>query len=115
MHEFRVAEIIMEGALQVAAAHGGLPVERIVVRIGALQQIVPEALAFAFDAAKSGTLAEKAVLEWQPISALVACRQCGNEYAPPDVFWVCPACGAAGGNAIRGEELIIQSVTLRDA
>jgi len=114
MHEFSLAERILESALCAAEAHGGLPVECIVVEIGALQQVVPEALAFAFDAAKSGTPAEDAVLEWRETAALIACEACGNEFTPEDMFWICPSCGAAGGRVLRGEELIIQSVTLRE-
>lgn len=114
MHEFSLAERILECALDIAGAHGGAPVERIEVEIGALRAVVPESLKFAFDAAVQGTPAEGAILVWREIPALVECRACAEAYAPPDIIWSCPNCGTPGGRAIRGDELNITRVVLSE-
>ena len=114
MHEFSLVSSILETALSVAAEHGDLPIETVVVEIGALRQVVPEALAFAFEAAVKDTLAADAELDWREIPARIACAQCAEEYAPADVFWICPACGAPGGRVVTGEELLLKSVTLTE-
>lgn len=114
MHEFSLAEQILACALDLSREHGGAPVERINVEIGALRAVVPESLKFAFEAAVEGTPAEGAVLAWEEIPATVACPQCALEYTPDDIIWSCPTCGTPGGRAIRGDELNITSVILSD-
>jgi len=114
MHELSVVQAVLEKALEVSQANGSLPLEKIHVRIGKLRQIVPEALAYAFDVVKTDTLAENASLEWEEVSPLVRCRQCGENFEPEDVFWVCSTCGAPGGEILQGEELILQSVSLKE-
>ena len=115
MHEFSLVESILTSAFEVARQHGSLPITRVKVEIGALQQVVPDALEFAFDAAVKGTPAEGAVFEWAQIPACIQCVECDTAYEPADVFWVCPGCGAQGGRAIRGDEIVLASVELEDS
>ncbi len=114
MHEFSIAEALLQATLQVAETHGGRPVERVRVNIGRLRQVVPEALTFAFNALTKETLAEGATLTWEEVPTRVRCR-CGTTFQPEeDWFWACPECGAAGGEVLEGEELILESVTLKE-
>jgi hydrogenase nickel incorporation protein HypA/HybF len=113
MHELTLVQSLLVSTLNVAEAHGGLPVDKVRVRIGGLRQVVPDALQWAFDLAKKGTLAENAILEWEEVKAVVRCRQCSTSYEPDGVFWVCPRCGTAGGEAMQGQELVLDSVFLK--
>lgn len=115
MHEAGIVAAILERALALAEENGGLPIESIRIEAGALQQVVPEALDFAFNAAIAGTLAEGARLEWSVTPARVRCPACACEYEPDDVFWACPACQTPGGEAVAGDEIILSSVELRTA
>lgn len=112
MHEFSIAAQILECVLQVARDHGGLPVKSVSLDIGGLQRIAPEALRFAFEASTQGTLAEGAALDWREIAVLVQCDACGREYGPEGPFWICPGCGATGGQVRHGDELLVRSVEL---
>lgn len=114
MHEFSLAERILECATELSASYGGAPVERIEVEIGALRAVVPESLQFAFEAAVVGTAAEGAVLDWREVPAVVECRGCKENYTPDDLIWCCPACGAVGGKALHGDELVVTKVVLGD-
>ncbi len=114
MHEAAMAESILSTALRIAAEHGSLPVSGVHVRIGELQMVVPEALEGAFEAGKRGSGAEEAELTWETAPALVRCPECGYEYAPELVFWVCPECDSVGGEILSGNELVIMSVELAD-
>jgi len=114
MHEFSLAEQILVYALEISAGHGGAPVERVCVEIGALQAVVPESLQFAFEAAVQGTGADGAVLEWREVPAQVECPGCAQVYEAADIVWCCPACGAVGGRAICGGDLVITRVVLSD-
>jgi len=41
MHELSIVQSILDTTLQVAEEHGGLPVEKVRVRVGRLRQLVP--------------------------------------------------------------------------
>jgi len=114
MHEFSLVQQIIECALQTADDHGSLPIARVCVEIGALQQVVPEALVFAFEAAVKDTPAQGAVLDWKEIPARVVCSTCNACFEPEDLFWTCPQCNSIGGRVIQGDELILKSVELLD-
>ncbi len=114
MHEFSLVESILTSVFDVARQHGNPPVTRVKLEVGALQQVVPEALEFAFNAAVKGTSAEGAVLDWTEIPARIQCPACHATYEPADVFWVCPNCEAQGGKAIAGDDIVLASVELED-
>lgn len=114
MHEFSLASSVLEQVVKTAGEHGHRPVERVTLEIGALQHVAVEALVFAFDTLKAGTIADKAVLEWRIVPACVQCSKCAKEYEPADAFWVCPGCGAAGGRALRGQEFLLESLEIAD-
>lgn len=113
MHEMSVARALLEQALTVAEAHRGLPIERVDVAIGALRQVDPELLAFAFNAATNGTAAEGAELKVEHVPLLIECRVCEEHYPALDPVWSCPACEAYGGRVIQGDELTLRSIELR--
>jgi len=114
MHEFSIAEALLQAVLEVAETQGGLPVERVCVHIGRLRQVRPEALIFAFDALTTGTLAQGATLVWEDIPPRVRCHACHTIFQPEeDWFWTCPRCGVAGGEVLEGDELVLESVILQ--
>ena len=79
-----------------------------------LRQVLPEALTFAFDALATGTLAQGATLIWEEIPPRVRCHACQAIFQPEeDWFWTCPRCGVAGGEVLEGDELVLQSVTVK--
>jgi hydrogenase nickel incorporation protein HypA/HybF len=116
MHELSLVEALLQTVFAVTEAHGGAMVERLHLRIGRLRQVVPEALSFAFQALTPGTLAEGAIFTWDEVPACIRCKRCDTVFAPPEAwFWTCPACDAPGGEVLAGEELVLESVTLREA
>jgi hydrogenase nickel incorporation protein HypA/HybF len=60
MHELAIASAIVEMVVEVA---GGKRVSRVVVEIGKLAAVLPDALRFSFDVASEGTSAAGAALE----------------------------------------------------
>lgn len=115
MHEYGLTESILRKSLEIAHAHGQLPIEKIVLKIGPLQQIVQESMHFAFEVMREDTLAAQAVLEIESVPVTIHCPECHGDYEPVDpVFWTCPTCDAPGGQVISGNELLIQSVILND-
>ena len=58
MHEISIMQSTLELAEEQAREAGGNGIARIRLRIGLMSGVVPEALEFAFDVLKKGTMAE---------------------------------------------------------
>jgi hydrogenase nickel incorporation protein HypA/HybF len=97
----------LEIALEHAARHGAGRILRLVLRVGDLSGVVPEALEFAFDVVTTGTMAEGARLEIMRVPLICACTACGSQFQPPDVFFDfdCPQCHGMSARVCQGREL----------
>lgn len=116
MHEYSLVASVMDRVLEIAKEQGNLPVEEVNLDIGVLQEIVPELLVWAFDAAKEDTLAANAALRWKMVPARLCCDACGATYAPEDdVFWQCPKCRWNGAEVLEGDELHIRTIKLTES
>lgn len=82
------------------------------VRYGALANLVPDALEFAFEALTVGTDFEGARIELIQVPVRLACGGCGKEFEPKGrelLFAPCPACGEEIGHSVlSGRELYIE-------
>jgi hydrogenase nickel incorporation protein HypA/HybF len=111
MHELSIAESVVRIAERHAA---GRRVGRVEVRVGALRQVVPSALEFAFGLVAEGTTVEGAELVIQDVPAAVACRDCAGQSEVSGFPWRCPRCGGLDVDVIGGEELQVESLELED-
>ncbi|MBI2431616.1 MAG: hydrogenase maturation nickel metallochaperone HypA [Candidatus Hydrogenedentes bacterium] len=112
MHELSLVKSILEEAVRLAEAEGAERISGIVLQVGALRQVVPELMKFAFEAASQGTPAEGASFEWKVVPALVLCDNCETLYSPSSWVWDCPACGMLKGSLQAGDELVLETVEL---
>jgi hydrogenase nickel incorporation protein HypA/HybF len=103
MHELGIAMRVVELALE---SSGGARVERIVLEVGKLATVLPDALRFCFDAAAEGTAAEGARLEIVEVPGLAKCRSCGGSVELLQAFGRCE-CGSSDLEWVSGEELRI--------
>jgi hydrogenase nickel incorporation protein HypA/HybF len=104
MHELALAQEIIE---QVADRAHGARVLRVVLEIGALAAVLPDALRFCFDLAAEETALEGAQLELVETPGRARCRLCGEEVRLDRPFGRC-ACGSTELEWLSGEELIIK-------
>ena len=110
MHELSIAESIV----RIAEAHAdGRRVTAVEVRVGALRQVVPQALEFAFALVAEGTEAEGARLVMEAVPAAGVCRACGTETEFEAFPFACP-CGSLDVELVRGEELLVDALTLQE-
>lgn len=115
MHELSVANAIVESIGGHDALAGGARVVAVTVRVGALSGVVPAALAFAWGPATDGTFAAGSRLDIEEVPLAVWCPACEAEREL--LAWarlVCPACGAAAPEVVRGRELEILSMELAE-
>jgi hydrogenase nickel incorporation protein HypA/HybF len=111
MHELSLAEMLLPAVLEIAAAHHARVTE-ILVRAGALQQIVPDSLAAGVAVLAVGTAAEGATLVVETVPVTARCRRCGHEFEVEDQLYVCPACEGADVETTGGAELILARLEL---
>lgn len=83
---------------------------RIRLRIGELAGVVPEALTFAFDLLREGTLARDAVLEIETVPLSCYCEACQKKFKPVLPSRRCTLCGHANGAVRGGRELELQAI-----
>ena len=108
MHELAIAEEIVA---IVADRTSGAPVRRIVIEVGRLCAVVPDAMRFCFDLATEGTVAEGARLEIVEVPGRGRCRACGSDVVLERPFGRC-GCGGTDLEWLAGEELRIRDIEL---
>src|SRR5437016_13145603 len=106
MHELGIAQEVVEIAC--AQAHGA-QVKRIVLQIGKLSAVLPEAVRFCFDLCTEGTIAAGAELEIVEPAGVARCRMCGAEVLLDRPFGQCCS-GSTDLEWLPGGEVNIQTV-----
>ncbi|MBC7356080.1 MAG: hydrogenase maturation nickel metallochaperone HypA [Desulfomicrobiaceae bacterium] len=114
MHELSLVEGILAIVREEMAKHGLTRLVRVRVKHGELSAVVPEALETAFEVLTVGTDLAGACLETEMVPLRVHCRQCGEEFSPPEeerFLMPCPACGTElGHHVLSGRELYIDHI-----
>ncbi len=112
MHELSIAEVLVIQLQRLADREGARRVTRVVLRIGALSGVEPEALRFAFPVAAEGSCAEGADLILEEAPLKVRCDDCGAETPAEPLAIRCAACGGDRVRITDGSEMILQSAEL---
>ena len=117
MHEFSICEGVVDAALEEMRKLDPPPARLRRARIvaGALRQIVPDAMTFAFEVLTKGTPAEGATLEIVNSPITARCRECGWQGEIQDMRFQCSACGAVALALTGGDELYLESLEIENA
>ena len=113
MHEMSLAEGIIELVEETARREQAQRVKLVVLEIGKLSSVEPEALRFCFDVVTKNGLADGAVLEIVDVPGSGWCLPCGTTVAISELYGACPQCGshqvqATGGTEMRVKEIEIE-------
>lgn len=110
MHEISIAESIVHIADAKAREQNARSIQLIKLRLGTFTTIVAEALQFAFEIARQGTLAQFARLEIESVPMIVRCVVCEELTQPVrGVCLICERCGFPL-EIVSGEELRIEYI-----
>ena len=110
MHEFSIATQLLDQVLLNARRHQARAVTRVTLDVGVMQQVVPEAMHAAFEAAAADTLADGAELVLNEVPACARCNSCGHEFTPAIDNYVCEACGQADVTITGGNQITLTSM-----
>lgn len=109
MHELALTQEIVG---IVCARAGDAKVTRVVLEIGKLSAVMPDAVRFCFDLCARDTAAEGAALEILRPAGQGRCRQCGGSVELNEVIARCP-CGSSDLEWLSGEELRVKEMEVR--
>jgi hydrogenase nickel incorporation protein HypA/HybF len=110
MHELGITQNIVAIVTEHAQ---GKKVQRVLLEIGKLSAIMPDAIQFCFDICSQGTILEGAILEILETPGLAKCRECGKEIILEKPFGSC-SCGSWQLDLITGEELKIKEIEIEE-
>lgn len=106
MHELAITQ---EVVAMVADRLGSARVSRVVLEIGKLSAVLPDAVRFCFDACIAGTPLEGATLDIVETPGVGRCRECAGRVVLERPYGRCE-CGSSDLEWISGDELRIKQV-----
>jgi len=112
MHEVSIAQGLLDLAIDNCKKQGYKEIESIKVKIGKASGVMPDSLMFAFEALKTGTMADKAILIIDEIPISGYCNSCCSDFTVNDASYVteCPKCGQMSLRIDTGRELNIDEM-----
>jgi len=114
MHELSIAGSLFDILMDIAGKNNLKKIERVVLSVGAMRQVVPVAMETAFAAVTAGSIAEGAALEIEAVPVEMRCASCDVVFAVEHNIFVCPFCGAVKLELVCGDELIIKNIEGED-
>lgn len=108
MHEASIVLSLLETLTNRCKEEGYSSIESVRIKIGMASGIMPEAIVFAFEAAKQDTLARDAELFIDMVPVGGFCSDCRNDFEVNEAYVVsCPVCGSHSFKIQKGYELDI--------
>ena len=106
MHEMGITQNVVSIVSEKA---GDSKVSKVVLEIGKLSAVMPEAIRFCFDVCTKNTVLDGAELEIREIDGLALCQACGQEIKLKILAgrW---ECGSRDLRCVAGEELNIKEM-----
>ena len=99
---------------EIRHAHGGRRVVEVQVSIGEFSGVEPDLLVSAFEQLALSTHAQNASLAIQQVPLEARCGECGREWRVERFRFECVACGSRLVEVVRGEDLMLESVSLAE-
>ncbi len=105
MHEMSLMASMLEIIEAQARLEGFGRVARVILEIGRLSAVEPEAMRFAFDVTTRDSVAEGAELVIEATPGLARCLACGAEGPVQACYDPCAACGGFPQQILAGRDL----------
>lgn len=110
MHELGIMTSVMEVVDSTAKANNATKVLEVSLAVGEMTEAIEDALRFAFDVLKEGTLSEEAELKIRMIKPESLCPECGEIFEHDRFHRGCPKCGNMLTQLLKGKEMQIDSI-----
>ena len=114
MHERSIVRALLRQVHEVRTERGAQNVCLVRVSVGEFSGVEPELFRNAFDELVDGSLISGAQLELSVVPMEACCNACSHEFVVQNFRFQCPQCEDVSLNIIRGEGLVLESVTLEE-
>ena len=114
MHEYAIAQALVEQVTDIARENGARAVTRVVIKVGKIRAVIPEILQWGFEVAAADSVAAGAELAIEEVAIVVQCQTCGAQSELDAPLYLCPICGSTNVVQVAGDELILQSLEIAD-
>ena len=107
-----LAESVLQTVETTAQREGARRVSVVVLEIGQLASVEPEALQFCFAAVTRGTMAQEARLEIIELPGRGWCAVCAASVAMDALYGICPLCGVGSLQPSAGTEMRVKEIEI---
>ncbi len=114
MHEYSIAQSIMQIVLAEAEKANARKVLKVSLGIGELAGVFPDSLSFCFDLLAKGTVAENAKLTIEKVPIRGHCPHCNKTFLIKNNLYICQNCRNPKIEVITGRELQINHLEIDD-
>lgn len=115
MHEQSLVRALFRQVSELQQARNACGVHVVRVSVGQFSGVEPELLQSAFDELIGDSHLAGAKLELVIVPLEARCRACSHEFAVPNFQFRCPRCRDRRVDILRGEGLVLESVTLEES
>lgn len=112
MHEMSLAEGVLQLVEDTARREAAVRVKTVVLEIGRMSSVEPEALRFCFESVTHGSIAQGAVLEIVSVPGAGWCMICAETVDMQELFGACPKCGSYQVQAVSGTEMRVKEIEI---
>ena len=112
MHEMSLAENLLQIFEASALTQNFQRIRGVVLEIGKLSAVEPEAMRFCFDIVMRGTLAEDAELEIIEVPGAGRCENCNAVFALEALYGLCPACDSPHLQITAGRQMRVKDLSV---
>jgi hydrogenase nickel incorporation protein HypA/HybF len=113
MHEYSIVHAVLKQVDKLAAQHAG-DVKEVFVSIGDFSGVDADLLEIAFARLAAESSAKHARLNVRRTELQARCRNCEQQFEIKEFQFVCPHCRETDVQIVRGEELMLESITLEE-
>jgi hydrogenase nickel incorporation protein HypA/HybF len=115
MHELSLARALLRQVEELRQSHRGEGVRTVVVSIGEFSGVEADLLDTAFCQLSEGTALKGARLSINRVPLEARCTVCEHDFPVRAFRFVCPRCESRDVRIVRGEELMLETLTLAEA
>ncbi|MFY9398845.1 MAG: hydrogenase maturation nickel metallochaperone HypA [Desulfomonilia bacterium] len=112
MHEMPIVRKIVKIAEQHALENDARKVTKLVLQIGELSSVIPDAVRLCYPICIEDTLLKDAALEIEVIPAVGKCKGCNEQYNLIEHEYKCPKCESIEWTICSGRELFIKEIAV---
>lgn len=113
MHELSIVLSVIDEVSDVCEKRDLCGIETVHLRLGVFSGVDREALQYAWNVAREGTLLEHALLEIETVPLVIRCEHCARNRTPPSLYDLsCPECSSPAQTIVTGRELEVVSLEI---